>query len=329
MRIAVLGCGSIGRRHLRNLQAEGRHELLVYDPEPDVAVFLRNVPKLEPSSTLQAVWKCKPQAVLVTATPEAHLELALMAVRCQAHLFVEKPLSNRLEGLAELETLARSSALVTMVGCNMRFHPGPAAVKALLRSGAIGAVTAARIQTGSYLPDWRPSSNFRKSYTADPNRGGGVLLDCIHEIDLALWYFGPATVLAAAIVPAELLQIPVEGTAEILLHHASGVLSSINLSFMQRDYRRGCQIVGELGTIYWDFEQPWVEVRSGSGLERRQQLPAGWEVNTMYVDEMRHFLQCVELGVATECPLEQGVAALKIALRAREIAATVAPVHPT
>ena len=324
MRIAVIGCGSIGRRHLRNLLAEGKHELSAYDPSDDAISYLTKVLKIEPCQSLEQLWERRPEAALICATPDVHVELALAAARQGAHLFIEKPLSHRLEGLSPLEAAIREKRLVTMVGSNMRFHPGPAAVKRFLLAGVIGAVVSARIQTGSYLPDWRPATDYRKSYTADPAKGGGALLDCIHEIDLALWYFGPASVAAAITVPAQRLQIPVEGLAEILLQHSSGVLSSVHLNFMQRDYRRSCQIVGEKGTIYWDFENPYVEVRSGTGLEKRQALPAEWQVNDMYVEEVRHFVSCIERGEPCEAPLEQGIAALRVALQARELASGAA-----
>ena len=324
MRIAVLGCGSIGKRHLRNILAEGTHEPVPFDPNADARAYVEKVLNLKTASSLDEVWQMHPRAAIVSAPPDRHLELALQAAERGIHLFVEKPVADRLEGTERLVELLRRSRLISLVGCNMRFHPGPATVKTLLEQNAVGAILAARIQTGSYLPDWRPSADYRGSYTASRAQGGGAILDCIHELDLALWYFGAASVAAALALPAEKLGIEVEGLAEILLNHFSGVVSSFHLNFLQRDYRRLCQIIGETGTIYWDFESPWIEIRGGTGTERRIELDANWNVNQMYVDEIRHFLQCVERQEPTCCPLEQGTAALKVALRARELALGVA-----
>jgi predicted dehydrogenase len=320
MRIAVLGCGSIGKRHLRNLLTEGKHELLPFDPNPDARAHVESLLKIKTHSSLESLWEANPHIALICAPPHRHLELALKAAEQGAHLFIEKPVADRLDGINQLQALVGSNKLITMVGCNMRFHPGPARVKALLEQRAIGAILAARIQTGSYLPDWRPATDFRKSYTASRQQGGGAILDCIHELDLAIWYFGPASVFASVALPSEKLGIEVEGLAEILLRHSNGVLSSVHLNFVQRDYRRLCQIIGETGSIYWDFDSAWVEIRNGAGLERRFDLDPEWNVNQMYVDELRHFLQCVERNEATSCPLDQGIAVLKIALNARELA---------
>ena len=141
----------------------------------------------------------------------------------------------------------------------MRFHPGPATIKRLLGQGAIGEVIAARIQSGSFLPRWRTQQHYHGSYSASP-LWGGALLDCIHEIDLALWYFGSATIAGAATLPAKSLGLETDGLAEIILEHGTGVLCSVHLNFVQRDYRRTCQVIGSEGTIYWDLADHCVEV---------------------------------------------------------------------
>jgi predicted dehydrogenase len=266
---------------------------------------------------LAGVWDWQPQAVVVAAPTEEHMPLALDALAHDCDLFIEKPLSHSLAGLEELCAEAARRERVTLVGCNMRFHPGPAAVKRLQDAGEIGAVQSSRIQTGSYLPRWRLDSDYRESYSASEEAGGAVL-DCIHEIDLALWYHGPASLLAAAVLPASGIGLATDGLAELLLQHESGVLSSVHLNFVQRDYRRCCQVIGERGTIYWDFAEGVVRVYGEDGAERlREGQPAEWDVNDMYMDETRHFLDCVRTRAATVNPLTGGVAALRVALAAR------------
>jgi predicted dehydrogenase len=198
----------------------------------------------------------------------------------------------------------------------MRFHPGPARVKQLLEAGAIGRVIAARIVTGSYLPDWRPGTDYRDGYSASTERGGGAILDCIHEIDLALWYFGPARLLAAATAPAETIGLPVEGTAELLLRHDSGTLSSVHLNFVQRDYRRGCEVMGSEGSLYWDFNARSVRCVTPVGT-RVFDSPPDWELDQMYRDEVIHFLECVESRRPAPNSAGDSRQTLRIALQAR------------
>jgi len=255
---------------------------------------------------------------LVAASTDVHVPLALRAAEHGCHLFVEKPLSYTLDGVDILCTEIERRSLVTMVGCNMRFHPGPATIKRLLEEAAVGQVIAARIQAGSYLPRWRPWQDYRQSYSASPEWGGAIL-DCIHEIDLALWYLGPAEVLAAVHVPARTIGLETEGLAEIILQHESGILSNVHLNFVQRDYRRTCQIIGSEGTIYWNFTDRNVQVYGPDGELRQTCLePDGWQMNQMYLNELEHFLRAVQSGSQTVNPLSGGLAALKLALAARQ-----------
>ncbi len=315
--IAVLGAGSIGLRHLQNLRALGVERLACFEPD----AVRREQASREVSAVflaeLEAVWEFAPAAVVVAAPTQHHLALALAAAEHGAHLFVEKPLAPATAGLAPLLQLAEERRLVTMVGCNMRFHPGPATVQQLLAERAVGEIAAARIQTGSYLPRWRPAQDYRRSYSASPMFGGAIL-DCIHEIDLALWHFGPGRLLAAAVVSASLIDLPTDGLAELLIRHDIGTLSSVHLNFIQRDYRRGCQIIGERGTIDWDFQSRRVTVCDEAGQPGRTfSEPEGWEINRMYLDEIAHFLRCLKEGEPTMNPLQQGFAALEIAEAAR------------
>jgi predicted dehydrogenase len=317
LRVAVLGCGSIGRRHVRNLRAIGDVQIACFDPVVESAKNLAETVESESFDQIEGIWAWRPQAVVVAAPTEEHVPLALEALAHDCDLFVEKPLSHSLAGVEELCAEAARRERVTLVGCNMRFHPGPAAVKRLQDAGEIGAVQSSRIQTGSYLPRWRPDSDYRESYSASREAGGAVL-DCIHEIDLALWYHGPASLLAAVVRPATGIGLATDGLAELLLEHESGVLSSLHLNFVQRDYRRCCQVIGERGTIYWDFAEGVVRVHGEDGAERlREGQPAEWDVNDMYLDETRHFLDCVRSRAVTVNPLTGGVAALRIAAAAR------------
>ena len=186
-----------------------------------------------------------------------------------------------------------------------------------LAEKAVGEILSARIQVSSYLPRWRPQQDYRQSYSAS-TEWGGAILDCIHEIDLGLWYFGPAGLVASAQLPARSLGLQTEGLVEMILRHESGVLSSIHLNYMQRDYRRGCQVIGTQGTLYWDFSERCVRLFGEDGnLHTTIPEPDGWETNQMYLEEMKHFLHALATRTPTSNPISGGLAALKIALEAR------------
>jgi predicted dehydrogenase len=313
MRTLVVGAGSIGTRHLHNLRALEVSPLAVVEVDAPRRQELERT-GVECFATLEQGLAWKPDAVFLTTPTQFHVEQALQAARAGCHLFVEKPLSHSVAGCQELcESVARR-VLVSMVGCNMRFHPGPAAIKAHLEKQTIGKPLAARLQCGSYLPAWRPAQDYRQSYSASPEHGG-IILDGIHEIDLALWYFGPAVVTGSAVLDAGSLGLRTDGLAEILLQHQAGLVSNVHLNFIQRDYRRTCQVIGTEGTLYWDFETHRVDIFGTDGKLRESQAgPANWQLNDMYLEEVRHFLDCVRMRRATVNPLAAALNTLEVAL---------------
>jgi predicted dehydrogenase len=314
LRILVSGAGSIGKRHVKNLRTLGMTNLHVCDPiatEEEVGLAVHR----DFSEALSII---KPQVVLICGPTKLHLEQALEAAKTGSHLFIEKPLSSSLDGVDELQKEVKARSLHCMVGCNMRFHFGPRTVKKLLDAGTIGSVQEAFVYTGSYLPDWRPAQDYKKSYSADPLHGGAIL-DCIHEIDLALWYMGNATLASSKKEQANSLGLSVEGTADLDLSHTAGAKSHVHVSFMEKEYARFCEIHGDVGTLYWDIHEKKVQIINHEGLVVEEVLePASYDLNQMYVDELRYFLDSLDGKEKPMGALEEAVEALKIALEARK-----------
>ncbi len=208
-----------------------------------------------------------------------------------------------------------------MVGCNMRFHPGPARVKQLLNEDRIGRILYARLHTGSYLPQWRPLTDYRANYAAREETGGGCILDCIHEIDLTRWYLGEVREVVCMAGHVSSLEIATEDVAAIVCRHISGAISEIHLDYVQQTYERGCQIVGEKGSIFWDFSQKQVRwFDGGTGQWTTFSQPDRWEVNQMYVDEMKHFIDSVSSRRPTVLPIPEATAVMQIAFAAKTAA---------
>ena len=320
--VLVSGVGSIGRRHVSNLRTLGVQQLAVSDPSAASLSAAEQEWSVDGIADYgEAIRSVKPDVVFVCSPTSLHVPQALEAVKAGAHVFIEKPLSCSMEGVDELCRIADVQSLTTMVGSNMRFHPGPRKIKELIDGGAVGTVLSSRIRTASYLPRWRREIPYRESYSASKKEGGAVL-DCIHEIDLALWYFGPATVLSSATVPAQSIGLGVEGAAEMLLRHDSNVLSSLHVSFIQHNWVRSCEVVGTEGTIVWDLDRDFVRHRldmygNDGALQESFPVPGGWDRNRMYLEEIEHFLSAVSAGARSCAPVSAGKLALQIALQVR------------
>ena len=319
-RFLVVGCGSIGKRHIRNLLGLGNRDIVAFDVAAERRKDVTATLGIATVDDLRLAWEQRPEVCLITTPTSWHLPLALEAAERGCHLFIEKPLSHNWEGVERLLDTVRRKNLVTLVGCNLRFRPGLRKVKNLLAERAIGRVIAARVEFGSYLPNWHPWEDYRRGYSARGELGGGIILDAIHEIDYARWLLGEAIHVVCFADKISQLEIDTEDTAALLIRFASGVIGEVHLDYVQRAARRKCRIIGEGGTIQWsDAEQVcW----SPANLKEPIKFPspAGWKSDQMYIDEMAHFLRCIAGEEKPELDVDEAAKVLRIALAAKQSA---------
>jgi predicted dehydrogenase len=314
--VLVAGAGSIGRRHLANLKSLGFTRLAACDPHPERLEYVGSQLQVEGFATIEAgLESFHPEVVMVCTPPVHHVSQAMQALRCGAHVFIEKPLSDRLDGVEELRGEAESRGLIAQVGYNLRFHPPIQKLKHLVDEAAVGKILWAHVEAGGYLPDWRPWQDYRKSYTARRELGGGILLDGSHEIDYVMWLFGAPQELACMAGHVSQLEVNVEDCATILLRFPDGTRADVHVDFMQRFYTRQCTLAGTEGKLHWDFTENAVQImRPGKEVEV---LKYDCEVNRMYMAELEHFLECVQSGVRPRFGLEDAILTLRVALAAR------------
>jgi predicted dehydrogenase len=260
-------------------------------------------------------------AVLVCTPPSTHMPIARECIERGAHLFIEKPLSNTLEGVDDLIRAASAKKRVLSVGYNFRFDSGLRTIKESIAKKDLGAVLAARAQFGQYLPDWRPWQDYMQSYTARQDLGGGIILDGSHELDYLRWLIGDVREVSCFAGRAANLKADTEGIAEILLKFESGCLGEVHLDFVRPGYTRDCEIIGETGVVRWDYKSRTVS-RYEPGAKEWQSLKVAGDNEDMYVAEMRNFIASIQ---GLEEPLvtgPEGMKSLKVALAAKESAAT-------
>ena len=278
---------------------------------------------------LAAALEARPKIAVISSPSSRHLEAATAAAEAGCDLFIEKPLSNSLEGCAELARIVQSRALVAMIGCQFRFHPLLIELRNAIESGRMGRIVGARAEWGEYLPDWHPWEDHRQSYSARPDLGGGVVLTLIHPLDYLYWLFGDVDRVQAATRPVPTLETQAgEDWAEITLTFASGVIAQVHLDYLQRPPVHRLSVWGELGSAALDFQEgilKWQMKESNDDVTETK-VPAGFDRNAMFVDEMRHFLDCVATRRSPAIPLHDGIEVLKIALDAKQ-AARGEPTH--
>jgi predicted dehydrogenase len=310
----IVGLGSIGRRHLANLErlAPGL-DVRIWRHRPEGEGGSKNVYSQEDALAFGA------EVALICSPSPEHLRAARLLAAAGTHLFIEKPIADRLDGVDELIAACRERGLTLMVGYNLRFHTPVALLKREIDSGSIGRVLYVRTEVGQYLPDWRPGADYRASVSAQAALGGGVLLELSHEIDLARWLGGPVAAVQAQTAVVAGLEIDVEDMAELVFEFRSGALGSVHLDMVQRSMTRGCRVAGTEGTITWDGVSDRVAMfHQSTGQWRDLHPPQNTDRNAMYLAELDHFLSCVSADEKPAVTGEDGREALQIALSARE-----------
>lgn len=318
-RFFVIGCGSIGQRHIRNLRALGAGTIAAYDRDAARLAQVVQEQAVLPRTSVEAGLADRPEAVLICTPPHLHTSIAQQAIEAGAHVFLEKPIAHVLDGVPEMLQAAHDRERLIYVAYNLRFHVGLRRLKDLLDSGAIGKLLAVRAEVGQYLPDWRPAQDYRQGYNVSAAMGGGIILDASHELDYVRWLGGEVESVSCVAGQLSDLEMDVEDTAAITLRLSRRVIAEVHLDCVQRGYARNCKLIGSDGTLIWEFKEG---VRHLLPDKTWRVYPITPDPNDMYVAELRHFLACVR---GEETPLVSGAdgrRVLDIALAAKQSART-------
>ena len=318
MKILIAGLGSIGRRHFRNLIALG---------EKDIALLRSHHATLSDDELAgypvetnlnDALKKHKPDAVIISNPTALHLDIAIPCANAGCSILIEKPISNSLDQIDQLESALGQGGGRLLVGFQFRFHPTLQKAAQLLKENSIGKPLSFHIQWGEYLPNWHPWEDFKQGYAARSDLGGGVILTLTHPLDYLRMMLGDVDSLWA-FTSASNLGLEVEDAAEIGLKMKSGAIGSVHLDYNQQPPSHRWEIVGSKGTMRWDNASGDLDVFSA---EKKDWIiyhpPAGFERNVMFTEEMKHFMAVVQKKEAPICTLDDGKQALRLALAAHE-----------
>ncbi len=311
--IAVIGLGSIGKRHVENLCRLGV-SACAYDPDPTAQRVAQGLGVKLYRSRDAAM--AEAEAVIIASPSQYHLSDMEMALSHGCHVLCEKPLAHVLT--EECETLPErfdAAGLVLACGFNLRFNSAVVRAKKWIAEGELGEPLWARFIQSSYLPDWRPGTDYRKNYTADP-RSGGVIFDVIHELDLALYLLGSARLETAAARNSGFLEIDSEDIADLVLRHDSGLMSSVHLDYVTRPAVRIADIAGSKGRLSISIPDRTFTAFDIDGSVRVDSIEDG-NNDDDYLAEMKNFVAAFRDKETVVADGYAGIDALRIAVAAR------------
>ncbi len=308
--ILFTGLGSIGSRHIQNLAAVLRERGLDFRIDALRATgrpLREEVSRLVSRSFADIAALDRHYDVAFVTNPTSLHEQTVRALAPAAnHLFIEKPVFS--DAAVDPATLGLRPGGVYYVACPLRHTPVLRRVKELCETRR---VAAARAICSTYLPDWRPGTDYRECYSARAALGGGVVLDLIHEWDYLSWLFGLPEAVCGFSGKHSGLEIDSEDTAVYAARYPDKVLS-LYLDYIGRVPRREIE-------LYCDEETFVGDITHGRLLARRAGTAEELPREDFYRNEMNYFIDCVLARRADHMnTIPHALAVLQTALRAKE-----------
>ncbi|MCG7552488.1 Gfo/Idh/MocA family oxidoreductase [Pseudoalteromonas piscicida] len=258
--ILVSGYGAIAQRHINNLNNLGIIKSLTIVKK----VMLEDQPNYKFPVAIYTDFK--------QAINERHFDIAIIASPASAHsdqlhqlsnlkigCLVEKPITLNGHQAQELYQFTRLKNMNCIIGYDLIYTKGFTEVSRILHSECLGKIWHINISVGQFLPDWRPSKNYKTTVSAVKALGGGALRELSHELDYLLALFNVSNIeFSAQLVRHSILAMDCENEANIfgglsLRSQAEKVSFSIHLDMLKRFPSRYLYIEGAKGSLTWDL----------------------------------------------------------------------------
>lgn len=296
--VAILGSGSIGQRHIKNLQNLGVDNICALRTRKGHFQELDKQCNVQEVDTWEDLLEFKPDVAVISNPTSMHIQTAKKIIPHVRGIFIEKPLSHSLDGIDDFLDMLKKYRVTSFVGFNLRFHPVVIKCHEVIDNYKFGAPVVFQCQVGQYLPHWHPYENFQKGYYARKDLGGGVTLTMIHEIDLALNFLGPADTVSCFLNQYQQFKIEVDSISDIMIRHKSGTVSQIHLDYVQQNSNR-CGILSfEHGWIKYDLIRNKI-IYCTEKMDRPEKILEDFkpDANASYLSEMKSFISYTEQGL--------------------------------
>ena len=286
MKVCFIGIGSIAKRHIKNLRTVCAGSELTIDAMRQTN---ENVEGVDNIYTDFSVLPCDYDAVFITNPTELHLDTLKRVHDKGRHFFIEKPVvSVHQLNLASKFKLRPDSCYY--VACPLRYN---AVIQWIKNNINPNDVISVRSISSSYLPDWRPGQDYRKTYSANRNMGGGVSIDLIHEWDYLTYLFGWPSKVCSFIGKKSGLEIDSDDYAIYMAEYEDKIVE-LHLDYFGRKTIREIQLFTKNETIIGDLVSNQVRFLSAEGAG--EVIDFHEERNDYQKRELMHFLSLTSLA---------------------------------
>lgn len=303
MKVLIIGLGSIGEKHveaIKTIQPDAEIVALRSNKEGENIERVTNIFSMTEIEGLTFDF-----AIISNPTSEHKKTISQLLVY-NIPLFIEKPLYSSLN-IEELIDSVNRKGIFTYVACNLRFLESIRFIKEQLNSLNNKRLNEVNVYCGSYLPNWRPNVDFKKTYSAIPELGGGVHIDLIHELDYIYWLFGHPNKVSRIFKNQSSLGITAFDYANYLLDF-EGFCASVILNYYRREPKRSLELVFDDETWIVDLLMNQVTCNGSIIYSSEQRI-----VDT-YLIQMKYFIDCIMNNEKSMNTINDAYNVLKICL---------------
>jgi predicted dehydrogenase len=304
MEILIVGLGSIAFKHIKAIQS--------IEPNARISA-LRSSKEAKSLDGVQDIYALNefignPDFVLISNPTVMHSKTIFEFCDWGVPLFIEKPPIESLDSADEILKRLKERNIRTYVAFNLRFHPCIMFLKKFLKINSAD-LNEVNVYCGSYLPEWRPNTDYRQNYSASKEMGGGVHLDLIHELDYIHCLFGNPVNYQGKISKKSKLEIDSPDFAQYLLEY-EGFFVNCTLNYYRRDPKRNIELVFDGFTLSVDLIKCRI-VHSDKGLIFEEH---NYSILNTYEEQMKYFMQTMVKNERFMNSFEDSLSVLKIAL---------------
>jgi predicted dehydrogenase len=322
LRVALVGCGSVGRRRAAAIAADGGARLVaVSDLDAGRAAALAAETGAEATTDWRAaVERPDVDAIVVSASNDTHAPVGLAALAAGKHVLIEKPLARTPAEAAELVAAAERAGRVLQTGFNHRWYPSIQHARRLVDQGAIGEPLLARCRYGHGGRRTWPSEWFTRPEVS----GGGTFLDNgVHALDLFRWFLGDFAEATGMVATLAWPVAPCEDNGVGVFRTAGGRLALLHSSWTQWDPVFSFELFGHDGFIHVTSRESLT--LGGRGDVIGPVPTQTWTMpgpNESFSDDWREFTAAVREGRPPLTDGRAGLAAVRMAYAVYQASAT-------
>jgi predicted dehydrogenase len=310
--ILIIGSGSVGKRHARNLAALGCRISCV-DPRAERrAELAAETPVVGAYATAEEALKAGELYGVVVASPTAyHPANTIAALEAKLPVLLEKPVAKTAAEAKSMLAAEKRTGVPVLLGYTWRWWPPLRRLRALLEEKTIGTVRHVQFHMSAHLADWHPWEPYQEFFMASAAQGGGALLDESHWIDLMVWLFGKPQQLIGRVEKISDLDIDADDNVDVLAAYENGLRVSLHLDLYGRPHEKFIRFIGEGGTLMWSADPNRIVFSSDAAQNWQEQIFAN-ERNDMFVEVAKEFLEVVAGRAEPSCTLAEGVGVMEL-----------------